>query len=235
MPCARPASSARWAITAGSTRWSDGQRTFKATAASENIVLAESDYIHHIPGDWDIWEWLGKESVAGSLIHAGVGHNIDLLRHFCGEVAEVSCFKDIRLPRKTQVETEDVAIINLRFESGTLGRAVLFVGPILPFRFTIRLFGTRATIDQNRVWLDTTPGFDQPGSETELPAEWIPDNVQGGISEPWDKCLEAFIDDIRLDRRPANDAQSGFATAAICFAAVQSAVDNAIVTPERLE
>ncbi|MEI6916354.1 MAG: Gfo/Idh/MocA family oxidoreductase, partial [Armatimonadota bacterium] len=65
-----------------------------------DIVLAESEYVHFVPGDWAIWEWLGKESIAGSLIHAGTGHNIDLLRYFGGEISEVSCFKDIRMPRK---------------------------------------------------------------------------------------------------------------------------------------
>lgn len=197
-------------------------------------VLAESDYVHYIPGDWDIWNWLGKDEIAGSLIHAGTGHNVDLLRYLCGEIAEVSCFKDIRMPRKLQVETEDIAIINLRFESGAMGRVVLFVGPIVSFRFTLRLYGTRGTLDQNRVWLDSTPGFDEPGNHIELPESWIPDNVQGGISETWDKCMDSFIDDIRLDRQPSNDAAGGFNTAAVCFAAVRSAVENRIIAPERL-
>lgn len=199
------------------------------------LVLAESDYIHHIPGDWDIWEWLGREAIAGSLIHAGLGHNIDLLRSFCGEVADVSCFKDIRMPRTTQVETEDIAILNLRFAGGTLGRAILFVGPITPFTFTLRLYGTRGTVDNTRLWLDTTPGFADPGHERDyiaLPHAWIPDNVQGGISEPWAQCLSAFIDDIRHGRAPANDAASGFNTAAVCFAAVTSALEGRTVTPE---
>jgi len=201
------------------------------------IVLAESEYIHFVPGDWDIWDWLGKEAVAGSLIHAGTGHNIDLLRFFCGEVAEASCFKDVRMPRKSQVETEDLAIINLRFDSGALGRAALFVGPITPFTFTLRLYGTKGTIDGNRVWLDSMPRFADPGHEAdfiELPVSWIPDNVQGGVSETWDKCLNEFIDDVRLDREPSNDARSGFNTAAVCFAAVQSASDGSVVKPERL-
>ncbi len=199
-------------------------------------VLFESDYIHHIPGDWAIWDWLGQESVAGSLIHAGAGHSVDLARHLCGEVAEVSCFKDVRMPRKARVETEDIAVINLRFESGALGRIVLFVGPIVPFRFNLRLYGTRGTVDNNRVWLDTMPRFDDPAHEDDcmtLPRSWIPDNVQGGVAEPWGPCLDDFIDDLRLDRRPANDAASGFNTAAVCFAAVESAKRNAVVAPER--
>lgn len=201
------------------------------------MVLAESDYVHYIPGEWDIWSWLGKEDVAGSLIHAGCGHNVDLLRYFCGEVAEVSCFKDIRMPRKIQVETEDIAVINLRFESGAMGRAILFVGPIMPFTFTLHLYGTKGTVFDNRVWLNTIPRFDQPGHEEdyiELPKSWIPDNVQGGIAETWDKNLDAFIDDVRLGRQPFNSAASGFNTAAVCFAAVQSAQEKKVIVPEKM-
>ncbi|MFB3904001.1 MAG: Gfo/Idh/MocA family protein [Acidobacteriota bacterium] len=201
------------------------------------LVLAESDYVHHVPGDLDIWEWLGREDIAGSLIHAGTGHNVDLLRYFCGEVAEVACFKDIRMPRKTQVGTEDIAAILLRFRNGTIARLLMFLGPISPFVFSLRLFGTRGTVDNNRIWFDTIPHFCESGHESDcikLPESWIPDNVQGGISETWNRCLEIFIDDVRLDRPPFNDAVSGFLTAAVCFAAVESAATHRLVQPEGL-
>jgi predicted dehydrogenase len=201
------------------------------------LAFVESDYFHHIPGDLDIWSWAGKKDIAGTPIHGGTGHNIDLLRYFCGEVTEVSCCRDIKMPRKIQVETEDVAILNLRFENGALGRVGLFLGPILPFLFTLRLFGTRGTVDNNRVWLDTIPRFYDYGHEEDcirLPDSWVWDNVQGGVSESWKACIDAFIDDIRLEREPFNGAASGFNTAAVCFAALQSAADRKAVVPERL-
>ena len=200
------------------------------------LVLADSDYFHFVPGNLDIWNWLGDEKIAGSLIHGGTGHNVDLLRSFAGEVAEVSCFKDVRMPRKIQVKTEDIAIINLRFESGVLGRVGLFLGPIMPFTFTLRLFGTRGSLDNNRLWLDSIPEFSETGRENDfiqLPRSWVPDNVQGGISETWKTCMDSFIDDVRLGRAPANDVVSGFNTAAVCFAAQQSAAEGRAVRPER--
>ena len=132
-------------------------KTLLADGKLGDLVLVESDYFHHIPGDWDIWSWAGKKDIAGTPIHGGTGHNIDLLRYFCGEVAEVTCFRDIKMPRKIQVETEDIAIINLQFENGVMGRVGLFLGPILPFTFTLRLFGTTGSVDNNRIWLDTIP------------------------------------------------------------------------------
>jgi predicted dehydrogenase len=201
------------------------------------LVFIESDYFHHIPGDLDIWSWLGKNDIAGSIIHAGTGHNIDMVRYFCGEVAEVSCYKDVVMPRTIQMETEDLAILNLHFQSGALGRVGLFLGPILPFTFTMRLFGTKGTVDNNRVWLDTIPRFADYGHEKDcitLPHSWIADNVQGGVSETWKQNMDTFIDDIRLDRKPFNGAKSGFNTAAVCFAALQSAAEKCSIKPEVL-
>jgi len=201
------------------------------------LVFVESDYFHHVPGDLDIWSWLGKNDIAGSMIHAGTGHNIDLLRFFCGEVAEVSCYKGVMMPRKIQMETEDLAVVSLRFKSGVLGRVGLFLGPILPFTFTLRVFGTKGTVDNNRVWLDTIPRFAEFGHEEDyirLPQSWIADNVQGGVSETWKQNMDTFIDDIRLERKPFNDAKSGFNTAAVCFAALQSAAEKRSVKPDVL-
>jgi predicted dehydrogenase len=201
------------------------------------LVFVESDYFHHVPGDWDIWAWSGKKDRGGTPIHGGTGHNIDLLRYLCGEVAEVSCFRDIKMPRKIQIETEDIAVINLQFESGVLGRVGLLLGPILPFHFTLRLFGTRGTVDNNRVWLDSIPRFWDFGHEEDcitLPKSWVPDNVQGGVSETWKQAIDVFVDDVRLDRPPFNDAVSGFNTAAVCFAALRAAQEKRTVSPERL-
>jgi predicted dehydrogenase len=212
-------------------------RSLLAEGKLGDLVLAESDYFHFVPGNLDIWNWLGNEKIAGSLIHAGTGHNVDLLRFFAGEVAEVSCYKDVRMPRKILVRTEDIALINLRFESGALGRVGLFLGPIMPFTFTLRLFGTKGSLDNNRLWLDTIPDFAETGRENDfiqLPRSWVPDNVQGGISETWKACMDCFIDDVRLGRPTANDAASGFHTAAVCFAALQAAATGRSVKPERL-
>jgi len=66
--------------------------------------MIESDYLHYVPGDLPIWSWLGKEDIAGSLFHAGGGHNVDLIRYMCGDITEVACFKDAFLPRDEQVE-----------------------------------------------------------------------------------------------------------------------------------
>jgi predicted dehydrogenase len=194
--------------------------------------MVESDYIHYVPGDLPIWSWLGKEDIAGSLFHAGSGHNVDLIRYFCGDIAEVMCYKGTFLPRAEQVETEDTAMAVFRFKNGIIGKVHCCVGPIVPFTFNFKLYGTRGSVINNRVWLDTIPRFDQAGHENdciELPQSWIPDNVQGGISEPWNKLMDHFVD-MLVDNAPClNDVDSAYQTSAVCFAAMESAATSKAV------
>lgn len=198
-----------------------------------DLFFVESDYLHHIPGDLNIWTWIGKESVGGSLFHAGGGHNVDLIRFFGGEISEVACIKDVCLPRKAQVETEDTAIATFRFANGMMGKVMMCAGPILPFTFNFSLFGTKATLRNNRLWLDSAPLFYEPGHEKDcitLPESWIPDNVQGGIGEPWNKCLDHFIDAVAHDTPTINDVDSAYRTSEACFAAVLAAREKRVVT-----
>lgn len=197
------------------------------------VFLVESDYIHHIPGDWDIWSWLGKEGVAGSLFHAGSGHNVDLIRYFGGEIVDVACMKGICMPRKQQVETEDTAIAIFRFAGGAVGKVHFCVGPVSPFQFNFRLYGTRGTALNNRIWLDTIPSFADAGHENdciELPGTWIPDNVQGGISEPWGKLMDHFVDMLVSNVPCINDVSSAYQTSLACFAAMEAARKNKVVS-----
>ena len=196
------------------------------------LYYAESDYVHYVPPDLPIFDWLAKEDIAGSIFHAGCGHAIDLLRFFMGEAKEVSCFKDIYHPRAVQLETEDTAIATIRFKNGAIGKSFLGFGAITPFDFTFSLYGTKATVRNNKIWYDWIPQFFEVGHEDEfieMPEEWIPDNKQGGISETWDKSMDHFIDGIVNGKPILNDVQSAFKTSELVFAILKSAEEKKIV------
>lgn len=200
--------------------------------------MVESDYLHHVPGHLGIWSWLGKEKIAGSLFHAGSGHNVDLIRYFCGDITEVSCMKGIFLPRMQQVETEDTAVAIFRFRNGAIGKVQCCVGPIIPFTFNFRLYGTKGTVLNNRIWFDTTPRFADAGYESDcvtLPSRWIPDNAQGGVSETWRQAMDHFIDVLAENKPCLNDVKSAFKTSAACFAAVKSAQTNRVIDIKGME
>ena len=196
------------------------------------LFSVESDYIHHVPGEWDIWSWLGKEKVGGSIFHAGSGHNVDLLRFFAGDIKEVACFKDV-FARKGQVETEDTAIAIYRFENGMIGKVHFCVGPVRPFTFNFALYGTRGTLVNNKLWLDSIPDFFELGREKDyilLPESWIPDNVMGGVGERWDKCVGHFVDAVLNDKPTLNDVDSAYRTSEACFATMLAAEEKRVVT-----
>ena len=200
--------------------------------------MVESDYLHYVPGDLDIWSWLGKESIAGSLFHAGSGHNIDLIRYFCGDITEISCMKDILLPRREQVEREDTAIAICRFENDAIGKVQFCVGPVMPFQFNFKLYGTSGSVINNKVWLDSIPDFAEAGHEDdciELPKSWIPDNVQGNTSETWSKLMDHFIDMISNNIKSINDIESAYKTSIVCFAAMKSAKEGKTVSIKEME
>jgi predicted dehydrogenase len=195
--------------------------------------MVESDYIHHVPGNLDIWTWLGNEKIAGSLFHAGSGHNVDLIRYFCGEIIEVACMKGIFLPRKCQVRTEDTAVAMFRFASGAIGKVQCCVGPITPFQFNFRLYGTKGTVVNNRIWLEDMPGFAEAKPEGEclqLPASWVPDNVQGGVSETWGALMDHFVAMLTRNAPCLNDVDSACRTSLACFAAMESAKTGKVVS-----
>ncbi|MFH1023903.1 MAG: Gfo/Idh/MocA family oxidoreductase [Planctomycetota bacterium] len=200
--------------------------------------MVESDYLHHVPGDWDIWSWLGKEKIAGSLFHAGGGHNVDLIRYFCGEITDVACMKGVYLPRPNQVETEDTALAIFRFAGGAIGKVQFCCGPVVPFTFRFGLYGTKGSVVGNRVWLEDIPRYDQPGHERDgitLPECWIPDNVQGGVSETWKAHMDHFIAMLVSDVPCLNDVASAYQTSIACFAAVRAAKENRVVAMKEME
>ena len=202
-----------------------------------NPFMIESDYLHHVPGDLDIWSWLGNKAIAGSLFHAGSGHNVDLIRYFLGEITEVAAFKGAFLPRQQQVETEDTAVAIFKFQNGAIGKVQCCVGPILPFTFNLRIYGTRGSVLNNKVYLDTLPRFTDPAHEKdciELPGNWVPDNVQGGISEPWNKLMDHFIDMLAENAPCLNDVSSAYQTSMACFAAMQAAETGKVIEIRRM-
>ena len=90
----------------------------------------------------------------------------------------------------------------------------------------------------NRIYLDSRPRFDETANERdclELPSSWIPDNVQGGISEPWGKLMEHFVDMLVENKKSINDVESAYKTSIACFAAVKSAETGKTIDVERME
>jgi predicted dehydrogenase len=128
-----------------------------------------------------------------------------------------------------------VAVSTLRFANGTIGKVMCLVGGVTPFTFHFALYGTQGTIRNNQIWINNFPRFDEPGMEEEcleLPKSWIPDNVQGGVSETWGLLDDHFVDMLVRDVPSLNDVESAYRTSQACFAALESARTGKTVSLE---
>lgn len=83
----------------------------------DSIVTVES-YSHASAHDMDGFRLSKEKSGGGCLIDSG-SHRFDLLRWLIGPIKEIQCFEDNLAIN--QMEGEDTATVNLRFEGGTLG------------------------------------------------------------------------------------------------------------------
>jgi len=86
------------------------------------IIAARVEVGHYLP-DWHPWEdyrqgYSARKELGGGVILDAI-HEIDYIRWLLGEVAVVACLagKFSRL----QIDTEDIAAMLLRFESGAVG------------------------------------------------------------------------------------------------------------------
>ena len=85
-----------------------------------DIVAVQGQFWLYKPPDYFDATWRKGQGAGPTLIN--LIHDIDLLRHFCGEISEISA---MRSNKKRGFDVEDTAALTLRFESGALGAFTL--------------------------------------------------------------------------------------------------------------
>jgi UDP-N-acetylglucosamine 3-dehydrogenase len=196
------------------------------------IYFAQSDYIHNLPDELPIWDWIGKKEFNPSLYHAGGGHCVDTIRYLMDdEIVECTAFVSNFNYPTCETEAETVALY--RFKSGQIGKVMsLVLKPVASFTFNIEVYGTRGTMRNNRLMLDTIPNFNDPtnkDNEIEYPA-WMPNNT-AGITEPWDVEVCEFVDWVLgvSDGKVLCKAIDAIRVAEACWAAVISSAEHRVV------
>jgi len=202
------------------------------------IFFVQSDYIHNLPDELPIWDWVGKKELNPSLYAAGGGHCVDIIRYMMDEeIIECTAFvSNINYPA-CETEAETVALY--RFANGSIGKVmVLGLKPIESFKFDLEVYGTKGTFKNNRLILDTMPEFNVPGrrdNEIVYP-NWMPNNTPG-ITEPWDLEVCAFVDWVLGDEDGAElcKPRDAIRVAEACWAAVISSAEGRVVKLPLLE
>ena len=193
--------------------------------------LAESRFLgrgwtRHKPLDW----W-GRDAANPQIALVSLGcFSISLLRWVMGPIAEVSAYAT-RQGWPNQAH-DDTVSINLRFESGALGRVLVSEATQQPYALDLAVYGDEGTVVNNQLasnrWLDV--GRDE---FLELPIPliaWV-EYPDPAIQSLFDAEIEGFLGSIDAGTPPPVDVQEGAAIAAALDAATESIATGKPVNP----
>lgn len=194
----------------------------------------EDAYFTEIP-------WHRRPGAGVTLIN--VVHDLDLLRHLCGEVAEIQA---MRSSHARGLEVEDTVSLNLRFESGAIGS---FLGsdagvspwgwdqateetlafPFLPDGVAYRIVGTRGAL--------SVPNLAKYAYDPSVPADWhsplsrtyLPLAPRGSFQAQ----LDHFVEVARGIAEPLVSAEDASRTLALVETAALAARTGATVDVAR--
>ena len=166
----------------------------------------------------ELWDWWTRRETGGGLLfHAGV-HDLDFLRHACGEVGTVFA----RSPVKTHHGTdfEDALALLIQFESGTV--ATLQVSPLSPQRTFRHAFGVHFVLERGDLIYDpveTTVTVQGRGE----PAQRFRFDNEAGFEQAYRTELESFAAWVSRDAQPVLTGWDGLRCVEIMEAAQLSA------------
>ena len=98
--------------------------------------------------DW--WSWWLRRDRGGGLLHASGVHDIDFLRHICGEAGNVFARSPVKTDHRSDFEDQISMLIH--FESGAV--ATLQVSPFSPIRTFRQSFGVHIVLEQGGILYD---------------------------------------------------------------------------------
>lgn len=213
-------------------------KSLVAKGSLGTLVAASVVWATRKPDEYFKAAWRSQPGGGPLLINAI--HEIDLLRHLCGEIRSVSGLVSNAI-RKFAVE--DTAAAVFEFENGCLGTLICTDAGFSPWtieqgshensRFpyagqnAYRLVGTRGSVEIPvlRTWTPAIPddiGWDRPIVAAEL---------EPSYRDPYLAQLEHFQRLVRLNEEPIVSVSDGANTLAATLAVAQSSKDGQACSP----
>lgn len=175
--------------------------------------------------------WHREPGAGVTLINAV--HDLDLLRHLCGEVAEIQALQS---SHARGLDVEDTISLSLRFESGALGSLVAsdagvspwgwdqatqetLAFPFLPDAVAFRIVGTRAALAVPNLALYAYAPSVPPDWHSPLSRTYLPYAPRGSFPAQ----LDHFIEVARGTAEPLVSAEDASRTLALIEAASRAA------------
>jgi len=189
------------------------------------VLSARAEAGQYLP-DWHPWEdyretYSARRSMGGGVILDAV-HEVDYLRWLIGEVAELSCIAD-RIG-SLAINTEDTALVNLRFASGALGHIHLDYLQ-RSYNRNCQIVGEKGTIrwDFSSGNVNWYSADDRDWHIIPRPSEWRTNDMY--LDE-----MRHFLDCLEGKSHPMSDVHDGRRILEIAVAAKQSSRSKQMVT-----
>lgn len=167
-------------------------------------------------------DWWGRDAANPQIALVSLGcFPISLLRWVMGPIAEVSAYAT-RQGWPNQAH-DDTVSINLRFENGALGRALVSEAAQQPYALDLAVYGSGGTVVNNQLasnrWLDV--GRDE---FLELPIPLIAweEYPDPAIQSLFDAEIKGFLGSIEAGNPPPVDVNEGTAIAVTLDAVAES-------------
>ena len=119
------------------------------------LIAVESHYVHDMRPVYDFTPW--RLQVPQDFMYGGCVHSLDIIRAFAGDIESVHAFAN-KGGMTDGYPIEDNFFINVRFESGVIGRVSGLYGivhPPIPM-MQFRVFGDRGSLQAD--FTDNEPG-----------------------------------------------------------------------------
>jgi predicted dehydrogenase len=213
----------------------------KAKALIEHGELGQIATVHGTtwfmkPDSYFGVEWRRRKG-AGP-VYLNLIHDIDLLMHFCGPVAEVQAQESSAIRGN---EVEDTAVILLRFENGALGTVNVCDTAVAPWSWEMTarenpaypatpeacymIAGTKASLSLPNLALWSNPG--KPGWWEPISATRVP----YAFADPLVRQADQFATVILDGAAPLVSGEDGLAALAVIEAVKSAAARGAKVKP----
>ena len=177
--------------------------------------------------------WRGTRAMDGGMLLNQAVHHIDLLCWYLGDVARVSA----EVARRCHdIETEDVAVLNIRFTDGALGLAEVTTN-IYPQNLAeeVALFGERGTVVLGGRRINELRTWRVAGEPPE--EEVMREFAALSPREPWRghyDVLADFCRALREGKEPEISGRLAWASLSVILAAYESATRGCAVEPQAM-
>lgn len=213
-------------ITSFILRWLPQFRTIRKMVDDGflgDLIYAEADYWHPLRPVYPPYWWAVQKKYNGSSFNGAGCHAVDILRYLCGEIEEVAAFSGS--PKKNfDFDFDPTAVAIVRFANGAVGKVSSMQEGDTPYVFNFRAFGSKGSIQNNRVYSSTW----YPGNTDYYEFPTVGPTSGDVEHHPFSEEIKLLVEAILNDQEADGSIYDTYKTMAVCFAIDESAAKGGV-------